>query len=37
MAVDALRFEPALPSEELLATTAEAHLEELLKRGKVTL
>jgi len=25
------------PSEELLATTAEAHLEELLKRGKVTL
>jgi len=25
------------PSEELLATTAEAHLEELLRRGKVTL
>lgn len=25
------------PSEELLATTAEAHLEELLKRGKVSL
>ena len=25
------------PSEEMLATTAEAHLEELLKRGKVTL
>ena len=25
------------PSEELLATAAEAHLEELLKRGKVTL
>ena len=25
------------PTEELLATTAEAHLEELLKRGKVTL
>ncbi|HYA54292.1 MAG TPA: hypothetical protein VEG42_01655, partial [Thermoplasmata archaeon] len=25
------------PTEEMLATTAEAHLEELLKRGKVTL
>jgi len=25
------------PSEELLATAAEAHLEELLKRGKITL
>lgn len=25
------------PTEELLATTAEAHLEELLKRGRITL
>jgi uncharacterized coiled-coil DUF342 family protein len=25
------------PTEELLATTAEAHLEELLRRGKITL
>jgi hypothetical protein len=25
------------PTEDLLAATAEAHLEELLKRGKVTL